>query len=156
MLFDKEEFGDIIKEASGNVVKEVAPDEFETFDEIYAQVSGQAPRADEDSKLGFGVDAFAFLSSPAAIGMVTSVAGFLFAELVKSLKDESTVIIKDKVKKMFKKGKDDSKTALPQFTKEQFAQLRQLAVDSAKKNGASDEISDRMANCLIASMNLPQ
>lgn len=152
--YNPQEYDDLIREVSFDVVNIIAPEESEVFDDTYAiTVSG---KKDSDDMLGFGVDALSYLATPAVVGMVSSVAGFLFSELVKSLKDESTVIIKAKIKKLLKKDKTDEKVILPAFTKEQFAALKLLAVNSAKKNGADDELAEKMALALIGSMNLPQ
>ncbi len=154
MNYNPLEFDDLIRDVSLDVIKNVAPEESEMFDEAYSvTVSGKKK---SDDMLGFGVDALSYLATPAVVGMVSSVAGFLFSELVKSLKDESTVIIKAKIKKLFKKDKADEKVVLPAFTKEQFAALKLLAVDSAKKNGADEQLAEKMALALIGSMNLPQ
>ncbi len=157
MNYDQKEFDDVIRETSFDIIREISPDETGMFDEAYKiSISGNAAKGNGDNMLGFGVDALSYLTTPAVVGMVSSVAGFLFSELVKSLKDESTVIIKAKIKKLFKKDRADEKVSLPVFTKEQFASLKQIAFDSAKKNGADDALAEKMSLTLIGTMNLPQ
>ncbi len=150
------EYPDLVKDISGDIVAEVSPDETGSFDEIFsALASGKASTDNSDRILGFGVDALLYLNSPVVIGMVSSVLAFLSAEVLKSLKDESSSYIKEKIKLIFKKSGKQEAVSLPVFTKEQFAELRRLSVESAKKNGASDEDAEKFANALIARMNLP-
>lgn len=157
MSYTQADLDEVTKEASAELVSLVSPEESELFEEIFASVKGsEAGKGNPDSMLGFGVDALQFLQTPAVIGMVSTVAGFLFSEVLKSLKDESSVIIKAKIKKLFKKGKDDPKELLPSFTKDQYATLKKLAFDSAKKFGATDDAADKMSLALLGSMNLPQ
>lgn len=154
MDYNPLEFDDLIRDVSLNVINDIAPEESEMFDEAYSVTVSAGEKSDD--MLGFGVDALSYLATPAVVGMVSSVASFLFSELVKSLKDESSVIIKAKIKKLFKKDKADEKVVLPAFTKEQFAALKLIAVDSAKKSGADEQLAEKMALALIGSMNLPQ
>ncbi len=159
MNYNPLEFDDLIRDVSLSVINDIAPEESEMFDEAYSVTVSAGEKSDD--MLGFGVDALSYLATPAVVGMVSSVAGFLFSELVKSLKDESSVIIKAKIKKLFKKDKTDEdkadeKVVLPAFTKEQFAALKLIAVDSAKKSGADEQLAEKMALTLIGSMNLPQ
>lgn len=157
MAYTQADVDEVTRETSAEIVQIVSPEESDMFEEIFASVrSSDAGKENPDSMLGFGVDALQFLQTPAVIGMVSTVAGFLFSELVKSLKDESSVIIKAKIKKLFKKSKDDPKELLPAFTKEQYANLKKLAFDSAKKFGATDDAAEKMSLALLGSMNLPQ
>lgn len=157
MAYTQADVDEVTKEASEEIVNLVSPEESEMFEEIFASVTGSGSRKDTpDSMLGFGVEALQFLQTPAVIGMVSTVAGFLFSEVVKSLKDESSVIIKAKIKKLFKKGMEDPRELLPAFTKDQYATLKKMAFDSAKKFGATDDAAEKMSLALLGSMNLPQ
>ena len=157
MNYDQKEFDDVIRETSFDIIREISPDETGMFDEAYKiSISGNAAKGNGDNMLGFGVDALSYLTTPAVVGMVSPVAGFLFSELAKSLKDEATVIIKAKIKERVKKDRADERVSLPVLTKEQLASLEQIAFDSAKKNGADDALAEKMSLTLIGTMNLPQ
>lgn len=152
MEYDPKEFEDVIREASLSLVTEFAPEEASSYDDIREEMNSAKSH---DVMLGFGVDAISFLTTPAAIGMVSSVAGFLFSEVVKSLKEESAQIIKAKLKKVFSKSRDAKPEDLPALSRNQFEHLRKLAVESAIKSGADEALAERMALSLIGSMNLP-
>ncbi len=149
---------DLIKEISFIVVNEVAKDESEMFGEIFEEYYGNPAKKSgkADDMLGFGVDGILSVSTPVVIGMVSSVTGFLFNEIVKSLREQSTEVIKNKIRKLFNKKTELSKNELPEFSAAQFAEIKKLAKEEAIKFGASEDIAEKMSSSLIGSMNLPK
>ncbi|MEO8665569.1 MAG: hypothetical protein ABI462_08725 [Ignavibacteria bacterium] len=148
---------ELIKEISFTVVSDVAGDESEMFGEMFEEYYNKPLNSSSksDDMLGFGVEGILDISTPVVIGMVTSVTGFLFSEIVKTFREQSAEVIKDKVKKLFNKKTEVKKSELPELTSEQFAIIKKLAKDEAVRFGASEDMAEKMSSSLIGTMNLP-
>lgn len=154
-LSDKKE---IVKEMTYSVISGISPEEAAMFDGIFEEYYDNPAKknAGRDSTLGFGIEGMLDLSTPMVIGMASSVAGFLFTEILKTVKDQTAEAIKAKIKKLFnKKDQNVKKSDLPDLTPEQYAIIKKIAKDEALKFGLSEADAEKMSTGFIGSMNLP-
>ena len=108
----------------------------------------------KDEMLGFGVGEAITMLSPVILAVTSEVIKFLTEELKKTMKDESSALVGEYVKKMFKKFRTDEKkenTPAP-LTPDQLAQVRELALKKARHLKLSDARCKLLADALVGSL----
>lgn len=169
MYSDSEEGRQLVARVSYDVVSDVAPEELEIFNEVmveyYEPEKLVSRTSSDDDPLGFGIEGAVALATPAAIAMVSAFLNQVFAESVKILKDESTEVVKEKIKSFFEPNAEENsdqpekeppnpKDKSITFDREQLAEIRKTAVKEARKAGVSKDEAERLANALFVRLAL--
>ena len=83
--------------------------------------------------LGFGVGIAVPFLTPIVLAVTTEVIMYVVEEVKKTIKEESSSLASDIVRKMFKKFRpsDSEVKKLPQLTADQLARVRRLAFERA-------------------------
>ena len=108
----------------------------------------------KEEMLGFGVGEAITMMSPAILMITSEIVKFLIEELKKTVKDESSALVSETVKKMFKKFRpEENKENSPApLTPEQLAQVRELALKKARHLKLSDARCKLLADALVGSL----
>ena len=108
----------------------------------------------KDEMLGFGVGEAVAMMTPTVLAVTGEVVKFLMEELKKTAKDESTALVGETVKKMFKKFRPEEKkeNSPAPLTPEQLAQVRELALKKARHLKLSDARCKLLADALVGSL----
>jgi len=152
-----------VEEVSRNIVTQIAPEELDMFDELMEEYFQNPKPPDRsttasDDPLGFGLGETLVAAAPVAAAMVSAVITYIVTEAIKATQEETTAVVKQKIKALFTPGKEDSdqkskKETLP-LTKEQMEQVKRLARKQAIQFGIKPEQAEKMANALIGSLAL--
>ena len=152
-----------VEEVSKNIVTQVAPEELDMFDELVEEYFQNPTPPDRsatasDDPLGFGLGETLAAVAPAAAAMVSAVLTYIVTEAIKAGQEETTAIVKQKIKALFNPDKESpgQKTdkEIPPLTKEQMEQVKKLARKQAIQFGIKPEQAEKMANALIGSLAL--
>lgn len=165
MWTDTPEGRKLIQELSKDIVAETAPEEMDLFDELVMEYFNNPAPPDlsakpKDDPLGFGLNEVLIAVTPAAAAMVNEVLKHLMTESIGAVKDESSDMVKKKVKKLFNpEKKDDQPTKkddgeVRPLNKEQLEQVKKLARKQAIKFGIGPDKAEKMANALVGSLVL--
>ena len=147
----------IIQDLSKRLVSQLAPEELEMFDELYEEYrANPAPPTDTDTDdpLGFGISEIIAAITPAAGAAASATVAYLASEVIKSTKDESAVVIQNKIKALFNPDKKKSMDNPPPLSKEALEQIKKLAVKSARAQGLSPKKAEQMALALVGLLAL--
>jgi hypothetical protein len=147
---------DVIRDLSKKLIAEIAPEELEIFDELFNEypTSSHSPESGLDDALGFGVNALIVAATPAAKAAVTAVLSFVASEIVSNAKNESAVIIDQKIKALFNRGQNKTKEELPPLSKDTLNHIRKLAAKSARAQGLPEDQSQKIASALVGLLAL--
>ncbi len=152
-----------VEEISKTIVAQIAPEELDMFDELMQEYFQNPKPTDRsagagDDPLGFGLGETLVAVAPAAAAMVSAVTTYITTEAVKAAQEETTAVVKQKIKALFNPGKADSdqksKKEIAPLTKEQLEQVKRLARKQAVQFGIKPEQAEKMANALIGSLAL--
>lgn len=151
MWTETKEGRQLITEVTKGVVAQTAPEELELFDEMTEQYfQDPTPPKQSDSQgddaLAFGLEYTIIAVTPAVTAMVSVVLSFLLQEVVKATREESTALIKQKLKELF-----NWNTPAP-LSKKQLEQVKARAADEGVKFGLSAEQAKNMADALIGQL----
>lgn len=152
-------YNQLVTNLSHDIVAQIAPEElplFPAISEAYVKepektLKGQISK-DED--LGFGVAEAAVLLTPVVLDVMKSVVMFLGAEIAKRVKEESSSLIGDYIKSMFKKyvPANTSGKQVPGLTTEQLAQVRLLALEKARQLSLTEDQAVLLSDSIIGSL----
>lgn len=113
----------------------------------------------KDDMLGFGTGEVMSLLTPVAIAVSVEVVKFVTEEVKKSLKTESSGMISDLVKGIFKKYRpgveEEEKAASAMLTVEQLQQVHKIAFAKARNLKLSEMRANRLADALLAELVTP-
>jgi hypothetical protein len=108
-------------------------------------------RAGEDGMLEFGVgDAVIFLT-PVALAIVSETLVFLAGEIKNSLAKQSTDLIGDLVKQLFKRFRAE-KDQVPALTDAQLTQVRKIAYEKARQFKLPEAQATLLADALVGGL----
>lgn len=171
----------IVQDLSKRLVSQLAPEELEMFDELYEEYRAhpEPPAgAAGDDPLGFGVTDIMAAVTPAAGAAASATVAYLAGEIVKSAKDESAVMIQNKIKALFnpEKKKPEAgsppvsqdtpqaspipmsqglpEASPPPLSQESLEQIKKLAAKSARAQGLSPKKAEQMALALVGLLAL--
>jgi hypothetical protein len=150
-----------ISNVARDLVAQLAPEELPLFranSEAYFKdpqkmLKGQRG---EDEMLGFGTGEAISLLTPIALTVSVEVIKFVIEEVKKSLKTESSSVINDLVKSMFKKyrsaeEKKEEPASTP-LTLEQLKEVRKIAIAKARQLKLPESKAIKLADTLIAGL----
>ena len=151
----------LIADLARDLVVQTAPQELPLFratstayfkspDKVLKNTKGK------EEMLGFGVAEAAVMMTPSILVVMTRVVQFVTAEVEKSVATESTSLISDLIKQMFKKfrsseAKKEQHTPSP-LTPEQLAQVSKLAYKEATRLMHSDARARLLADAIVGSL----
>jgi hypothetical protein len=109
----------------------------------------------KDEKLGFGLAVGAYFLTPIVLDVTGAVVTFLAKEVLKSVQTESSGLIHEYVKKMFKRfrpAEKEEESKAPALTHEQVVQVRKLAFERARQLNLPEPQAGLLADSLIGSL----
>jgi hypothetical protein len=156
----------LVSDVARELVLQLAPQELPLFranSAAYFQdpEKALAGQKGKDEMLGFGSGEVVVFLTPIALTVATEVVKFLVEEVKKSAKDESSAIIGDMVKRVFKKfklaekkddKKKDEKKTSPALTPDQLGQVRDIALRKARQLKLSEARAKLLADAVVGSL----
>jgi DNA replicative helicase MCM subunit Mcm2 (Cdc46/Mcm family) len=149
----------LVTDLARDLVKEIAPEELPLFranSEAYFRNPEKAFKSQKtkEEMLGFGITETATFLTPIALAILTDVLKFLGEEIKKSFQDQSTELINESAKKMFKKlHSEDKKDNQPvALTADQLEEVRKLALKKARLLKLSDARAKLLADSIVGSL----
>lgn len=150
----------LIAEVAREQVAQIAPQELPLFRAASAAyfenpkkaLEGQAGK---DEKLGFGLEAGIYLLTPIVLDVTGVVVKFLANEVLKSVQTESSGLIREYVKRMFKKFRppeQEEEKKGPLLTFEQARQVRKAAFERARQLNLPEDQAGLLADSLVGSL----
>jgi hypothetical protein len=155
------EYNQLVTHLSRDIVTQMAPEElplYPVISEAYVKDPEKTLRGQisKDEDLGFGVAEAAVLLTPVVLEVMKSVVMFLWAEVAKGVKQESTRLIGDSIKSMFKKyvPADTHQGQVPGLTSEQLAQVRLLALEKARQLSLTEDQALLLSDSIVGSLTI--
>ena len=148
----------LIADVAREQVAQMAPQELPLYrvtSEAYFKNPNKAlgGQANKDEKLGFGTGAELAFLTPVVLAVTTEVVKFIAGEIRKSVEAESSGLIREYVKRMFKKFRpEEPEKVPPPLTVEQAKQVRHLAFEKARLLNVSEAQAGLLADSLIGSL----
>jgi hypothetical protein len=159
----------IIVAATRDLIAELAPQELPLVSPISTAYFADPERtlqrrASSDQPLGFGVPAeVVTLLTPIALAVLSEVVAFLVAEIRKSTSSETTVLVNELVRRLFKKLRGpDAAAPAPSTTSEatgrlalsraQLVQVREIALQKARELGLAGNRAELLADSLVGGL----
>ena len=156
----------LIAEVARDAVRQVAPQELPRFrltSQAYFEDPDRVLKGEKgtDQMLGFGTGREVAFLTPVVLAMTAEVVRFVTAEVAASLKEESPPVIRDLVRKMFKRfrpadggeeGEDAGGQAPPALTPEQLARVRQVAYETARRLNLAEGSAALLADSVVGGM----
>ena len=154
-----------IQDVSKSIVVQIAPEELDLFDELVEEYFQDPTPPDPttaatDDPLGFGLGEALVAVTPAAMAVVNIVLNHLMTESFKAAQEESSEVIKKKIKALFNPKKIGGEPAsrvetdLPPLSKEQMEHVRKLARKQAIAFGIAPARASKMVDALVGSLAL--
>ena len=151
----------LITDVTREVIVQLAPQEvplFRVTSEAYFKDPEKTLKGkkSKDEMLGFGIGGAVTILTPIALAVTTEVVLFVVEEVKKSIKEESSSLANDIVKKMFKRFRPagDEVKQIPTLTSEQLAQVRRRACDKARQLNLPEAQAKLLADSLVGSLVL--
>jgi hypothetical protein len=151
----------LVAEVARDQVEQIAPQEvpiFPLLSEAYFQDPDKMLEAREgkDEMLGFGVEAGAVLLTPIVMTVTKEVVEFVAAEVMKSVQTQSSSLISELVKKMFKRfrseGEAKGERLPPPLTREQIGRVRELVLEKGRQLQLPPNQAELLADSLTGSL----
>ena len=153
---------ELVAEVARDLVAKTAPHELPLFratSEEYFKDPERAlsPPEAKDETLGFGVGIALAMITPVALEVVKSVIAFVSAEVGKTAKEESEPLIRNAVRRLFRRGKDPAEASGPQpatigLNEEQLAEVRRVALEKAEQLKLAKDKAELLADALVGEL----
>lgn len=149
----------LIVNVAHDLVSQTAPEELPLFratSTAYFRDPEKAlrERAGAEDMLGFGAE-LATALAPVAIALTSEVVQFLVEEVKKSLKEQSSGVVSDLVKKLFKKFRPAGQStpeAGPTLTPRQLSEVRRRTYEKALQLKVPEAKAEQLADSMVASL----
>jgi hypothetical protein len=149
----------LISDVARELVAQTSPEELPLFratSVAYFQNPDKAlkSRAGAEEMLGFGAE-LATALAPVALAVSTEVVQFLVTELKTSLSKESSSVISETLRKLFRKFRPAGQSApeaAPALSAKQLAEIRRRAYEKARQFKLSEAQADQMADSMVATL----
>jgi len=148
----------LVADLARDIVAQNAPQELPLFratSAAYFKNPGKVLKSQsgKDEMLGFGAAEAVLMLTPSVLVIVNQVVTFVIAEVQKSVAEESSNLLDDLVKKMFKKFRSEhEQNATPALTPAQLAHVHQLAYEEASRLALSDAKAKLLADSIVGSL----
>jgi hypothetical protein len=150
---------DLVALLSRDVVAMCAPQEMPLFGPLSKAYFANPEKISKggvgkDEALGFGVaESVAFLT-PIALSVISTVLKYLADHVLQTIKEESSGLASDAVRRLFKKFRTDigDKTPAKGLTSEQIAAVRQVALEKAHQLQLPDMQANLLADAVAGSL----
>jgi len=150
----------LVADVARDQVEQVAPQEapiFPLLSEAYFQDPDKMLEAQgKDEMLGFGLEAGAVLLTPVVMTVTREVVEFVAGEVMKSVQTQSSGLISDFVKKIFKKFRSEAEAkgekVPPPLTREQIGQVKELALEKGRQLQLTPDQAELLADSLAGSL----
>lgn len=154
---------ELVAEVARDLVAKTAPHELPLFratSEEYFKDPERAlsPPEGKDETLGFGVGIALAMITPVALEVVKSVIAFVSAEVGKTAKEESEPLIRNAVRRLFRRGKDPAagasgaQPATIGLNEEQLAEVRRVALEKAEQLKLARDKAELLADALVGEL----
>jgi hypothetical protein len=149
---------ELIADLARDLVAQTAPHELPLLPAVSSAYFKDPDKAlksrdGEDRMLGFGAEEVVPFLTPVALAVTTQVVTFVSEEVRKSVEDNSSSVIGELVKRMFKKfrpaGEDEKP---PPLTPEQLARVRRLAIEKARQLNLPQARAELLADSMVGSL----
>jgi hypothetical protein len=137
-----------------DIVTTVAEDELPLFDassELFLSDPRRIDPADGDEMLGFG-SAEVELLTPVILSVTSGVVTYLVKAIGSAAAAEGKVIVQQRVRQMFKRFREDTPAAPPPLTREQLAEVRQVAIEIATRMRVNPEQARLLADATVGQL----
>jgi hypothetical protein len=150
----------LIVDVARDIVAQTEPGELPLFRAISTEYFKRPAKAvknqsGRDELLGFGIGETVSLLTPAVLVVTTQVVAFLTEVVRQSVVEESASLINERVRRMFKKfrqeGARDELAPAP-LTREQLAQVHKQAYEKFLELKLSGTRANRLADAVLASL----
>jgi hypothetical protein len=146
---------DLITELGREQIAHLAPQEMPLYrasSEAYFKDPDKAlkGRQGKDEMLSFGSGEAVTFLTPIILAVLSEVVKYLVAEVTKSLRKESSTIVDERVKALFKKFR--LKKGPPPLSPDQLKIVRQVAFDKARQLSLSEEQAGLMADSVVGGL----
>jgi hypothetical protein len=154
---DNSAVNQLVKDVSRDLVTEIAPQELPLFrasSEVFFQNPDEllSGRKSKDDMLGFGTGDAVVLMTPVIMAVSQQVILFVVEQVKKSAQEESSTLIDETVKKMFKKFRSKEQMKPAALTAEQLAQVRKAALKKARELKLSEERAKLLADAVVGTL----
>lgn len=156
---------DVVTELGRELVASVAPQELPLFRAISEDYFKRPEKVLGDQKgkdelLGFGYGEAIAYATPVVLAVTASVVKFLSEEVKKSLREEGASVVKETVKRLFRKFRPagsaepaGSAHASIIVTPAQAGEVRRLALERARQLRLPEADAARLADLLVQSLH---
>ena len=154
----------LVADVARDLVSQIAPQEMPLFranSEAYFKDPAKAlkDQKSEEEMLGFGTGEAMSFFTPVALAVSVEVVKFVTEEVKKSLKTESSGVISDLVKSLFKKYRSgqeiEEKPTTAPLTVEQLQEVHKAAFTKARQLKLSESRAKQLADVLIGDLVSP-
>src|SRR5262245_16975967 len=141
----------LMRDVSRDLVTTIAPQELPLFrasSEVFFQNPDEllSDRKPKDDMLGFGTGEAVVIITPAILAVSQQVVLFVMEQVKKSTQEQSSKLIDETVKKMFKKFRSEEKTEPEPLTADQLAHVREIALKKARQLKLSENRAKLLAD----------
>jgi hypothetical protein len=151
----------LVTEVARDQVEQIAPQEapiFPLLSEAYFQDPEKAHQRQggKDEMLGFAVEAGVVLLTPIVMTVTREVVEFVAGVVMTSVQTQSSSLVDEFVKKMFKKfrreGEAKGEKLPPPLTREQIGRVREIALEKARQLKLAPDQAALLADSLVGSL----
>jgi hypothetical protein len=153
------ETDDLIAALSRDAVASCAPQEMALFDPLSKAYFANPARiakggVGKDEALGFGVAESVVFMTPIALSVMSTVLKYLADHVLQTIKEESSGLASDAVRKLFKRFRTgtDHDTPAKGLTSEQIAAVRRVAFEKAHQLELPDMQANLLADAVAGSL----
>ena len=153
-----EDQNQLIADLARDIVAQTAPQELPLFRATSAAYFKNPARAlksqaGKDEVLGFGVGEAVVMLTPSVLIIVNQVVAFVTSEVQKSVAEESSNLLSDLVRQMFKKFRPEREQKTPPpLTPAQLANVHKLAYEEAGRLALPDAQAKLLADSIVGSL----
>jgi hypothetical protein len=148
---------DIVADVARGLVAQTAPQELPLFratSKAYFKDPKKVLEQEQgkDEMLGFGVEIAMFVA-PVALEVAKAVVKFVAEELRKSTQKEASSVIEERVHKLFHRDEGGGEPE-PGLTREQLAQVHQVALKTATQLKLPKPQADLLADSVVGRLSI--
>ena len=148
-----------IKEISKSIIKEIAPEELDLFDELasdyFKNPTTHLFKEDKEDPLSFGINETVIAITTVTLAAAKATLDYLTEASMGTIKEAGALVIKGKIKKLFDLAKDNkSQNDIPPLSKEQMRMIHKIVVKQAKEFGVSPNKANQIAKAISGTLSM--